>query len=162
MDSRLLHPAQSLRTLLLLVRTLFVCGDERWVLKWSPWAPRTSLALGVFLWRVFSRMYDQIEVRFDKVDQRFDKVDERFYGVDERFDKVDERFDRVEGRIDGVERRVDAVEGRMGTLEGRIGSLEDKVDWLAADHQSLARELSEFRGEMRGRLAAVLPGTTEV
>ena len=107
-----------------------------------------TLALGVFLWRVFSRMYDQIETRFDK--------------VDERFDKVDERFDRVEVRIDRVERRVDAVEGRMGTLEGRLGSLEDKVDGLAVDHQSLARELSEFRGEMRGRLAAVLPGATEV
>ena len=50
----------------------------------------------------------------------------------------------------------------MGTLEGRVGSLEAKVDGLAADHQGLARELSEFGGEMRGRLAAVLPGTTEV
>ena len=113
-----------------------------------------TLALAVFLWRVFSRMYDQIEARFNKVDERFDKVDQRF-------DRVDERFDRVEGRIDRVERRVDAVEGRMGSLDSRIGSLENKVDGLAADHQSLGRELSEFRGEMRGRLAAFLPGTTE-
>ncbi len=36
--------------------------------------------------------------------------------------------------------------------------LEDKVDDLAKDHQSLARELSEFRGEMRGRLGDLPAG----
>ena len=56
-----------------------------------------TLALAVLLWRVFSRMYDQIETRFDRVDERFDRVDDRF-------DRVDERFDGVEGRIERVER----------------------------------------------------------
>ena len=37
--------------------------------------------------------------------------------------------------------------------------LEDKVDGLARDHQSLARELSEFRGEMRGRLGDLRAGS---
>lgn len=57
------------------------------------------VAMGVFLWQVFSR-------RFDAVDAKFDK-------------------------------------------------LEAKVEDLAKDHQSLARELSEFRGEVRGRLDAL-------
>ncbi|MDE0659236.1 MAG: hypothetical protein OXI79_06245 [Gammaproteobacteria bacterium] len=59
------------------------------------------VAMGVFIWQVFSR-------RFDAVDAKFDK-------------------------------------------------LEAKVEDLANDHQSLARELSEFRGEMRGRLDALPP-----
>ncbi|MDE0191326.1 MAG: hypothetical protein OXQ90_08200 [Gammaproteobacteria bacterium] len=59
------------------------------------------VAIGVFLWQVFSR-------RFDAVDAKFDKLDA-------------------------------------------------KVGDLAKDHQSLARELSEFRGEMRGRLDALHP-----
>ena len=42
-------------------------------------------------------------------------------------------------------------------LEVRFDTLEGKVDVLASDHQSLARELSEFRGEMRGRLDALVP-----
>ena len=50
-----------------------------------------------------------------------------------------------------------AIEGRVDTLEGRFGTLELKVDALAKDRQSLARELSEFRGEMRGRLDALVP-----
>ena len=59
----------------------------------------------------------------------------RFEGVDARFDKVDAKFDKVDARFD---------------------KLEAKVEDLAKDHQGLARELSEFRGEMRGRLD-VLP-----
>ena len=44
------------------------------------------------------------------------------------------------------------LEGRFDRLEGRFVRLEDKVDDLARDHQALARELSELRGEIRGRL----------
>ena len=94
------------------------------------------LALGVFLWRVFSK----------------------------RFDAVDVRFDRVEGRLGDIENRVGSLEGRVGSLESRVGSLEGrfdsldrKVDALAADHHGLSRELSEFRGEMRGRMDALFP-----
>ncbi len=52
------------------------------------------------------------------------QFDRRFEVIDQRFEAIDQRFDRV----------------------------EDKIDNLATDHQSLARELSEFRGGMRGRL----------
>ena len=54
----------------------------------------------------------------------------------------------METRLGGVDHRVNSVEGRLGTLD-------KKVDGLADDRQSLARELSEFRGEMNGRLAAM-------
>ena len=84
------------------------------------------VAMGFFLWHVFSK-------RFDAIDSRFEKVDERFEKVDQRFEKVDQRFDKL-----------------AADMEGRLGE-------LAKDHQSLARELSEFRGEVRGRLDALLP-----
>ena len=69
----------------------------------------------------------------------------RFEGVDARFDKVDAKFDKVVADMDARFERVDA----------RFDKLEAKVEDLAKDHQSLARELSEFRGEMRGRLDAL-------
>ena len=94
------------------------------------------VAMGFFLWHVFSKRFDAIDSRFEKVDERFEKVDERFEKVDERFERVDQRFDKL------------AVD-----MEGRLGE-------LAKDHQSLARELSEFRGEVRGRLDALLPRPT--
>ena len=69
----------------------------------------------------------------------------RFEGVDARFDKVDARFDKVVADMDARFERVDT----------RFDKLEAKVEDLAKDHQSLSRELSEFRGEMRGRLDAL-------
>ena len=45
----------------------------------------------------------------------------------------------------------------FASLETRFESLDQKVDGLAADHNSLSRELSEFRGEMRGRLSMLVP-----
>ena len=37
--------------------------------------------------------------------------------------------------------------------------LEEKVDDLAKDHQALAREFSEFRGEVRARLSDLPAGS---
>ena len=42
---------------------------------------------------------------------------------------------------------------RIDRLENNVVRLEGKVDVLASDHQSLAREVSKLRGEIRGRLA---------
>ncbi len=39
------------------------------------------------------------------------------------------------------------LENMFGRLEEKFVRLEDKVDDLARDHQSLARELPELRGE---------------
>ena len=98
------------------------------------------VAMGVFLWQVFNRRFEGVDARFDKVDAKFDKVDAKF-------DKVDARFDKV----------VADMNARFERVDTRFDKLEAKVEDLAKDHQSLARELSEFRGEMRGRLDA-LPG----
>ncbi|MXY17641.1 MAG: hypothetical protein F4Y57_11750 [Acidobacteria bacterium] len=72
----------------------------------------------------------------------------RFEGVDARFDKVDARFDKVVADMDTRFERVDA----------RFDKLEARVEDLAKDHQSLARELSEFRGEMRGAFGRLAEG----
>ena len=97
------------------------------------------VAMGFFLWHVFSKRFDAIDSRFEKVDDRFGKVDERFEKVDERFEKVDERFEKVDQRFDKL-----------------AADMAGQINELAKDHQSLARELSEFRGEVRGRLDALL------
>ena len=44
-------------------------------------------------------------------------------------------------------------------LEDRFDRLEEKVDDLAKDHQALAREFSEFRGEVRARLSDLPAGS---
>ena len=62
------------------------------------------------------------------------------------------RFEGVEARFDKVVADMDAKFERVDT---RFDKLEAKVEDLAKDHQSLARELSEFRGEMRARLDAL-------
>ena len=101
------------------------------------------LALGVFLWRIFG-------ARFDSVDARLDKVEERLGGIESRVGSL-------EGRVGSLEARFDSLEGRLVSLEGRFDSLESRFDGFVADHHSLARELSEFRGEMRGRLDMAFP-----
>ena len=115
------------------------------------------LALGLFLWRVFSRMHADVVVRFDKVDERLDRVETGLEKVERRVGAVEVRIESVEGKIVVLDSRIVALEGRMGSVEGRVGSIENqlgtldhKVDRLSDDHQTLGRELSEFRGEMRG------------
>ena len=44
------------------------------------------------------------------------------------------------------------LDRRIDRLGNNVVRLEGKVDVLATDHQSLARALSEPRGEIRGRL----------
>ena len=52
----------------------------------------------------------------------------RFEDVDKKFDDMDEKF------------------------EDNFRDVRSRLDRLAADHHGLARELSELRGELRGRL----------
>ena len=98
-------------------------------------------AMGLFLWHVFGRRFDAVDDRFDKVDDRFDRFEA----------EVSARFDRSEADVDA---KLDRFATSVG---GRFSALEAKVDDLAKDHQSLAPELSEFRGEMRGRLDVAFP-----
>lgn len=87
------------------------------------------VALGVFLWRVFGARFDSVDARLDKVEVRLGKVEERLGGIEGRVDSLEARFDSLEGRFDG----------------------------FVTDHHGLARELSEFRGEVRGRLDMAFP-----
>ena len=48
-------------------------------------------------------------------------------------------------RFGDVDRKFDEISDNFRDVRGRLDS-------LAADHQGLARELSELRGEIRGRL----------
>ena len=106
------------------------------------------LVVGLFLWRVFVRMFAGVEARFDdRLDQMERRFDDRFTHIDSRFEQIDNRFQQMESRF----------ENRFTSLETRFESLDKKVDGLAADHHSLSRELSEFRGEMRGHLSMLVP-----
>ena len=99
------------------------------------------LAFGTFLWRAIIRLIDQMSElmahRFGTLDR---KIDDRFETLDR---KIDERNRLIEAKVDEVEAKVDKVEA--------------KVDELARDHQSLARQLAEFRGEVRGHLGQPTP-----
>lgn len=101
------------------------------------------LVVGFFLWRVFVKMLAGIEGRLD---ERFAQIDNRFVQIDNRFAQIDNRFAEFDNRFENMNSRFD----------NRFASLEKKVDGLADDHHALARELSEFRGEMRGRLSMLV------
>ena len=89
-------------------------------------------AFGVFIWRVVVKMFEQFSAR---IEQQFIRIDDRFETLDRR---IDEKIQPIESKVDKLDR---------------------KVDELAKDHQSLARQLAEFRGEVRGRLGELtLPG----
>ena len=105
------------------------------------------LALAVFLWRVFGKRLDVIDTRLDKVDENFEKMEAKFDG----------RFDKVDGRLGAIDIRVGKLEAQYEGLQRQFGTLDGKVDDLAKDHQRFANELSEFRGEMHGRLGTVTP-----
>lgn len=98
------------------------------------------LVVGLFLWRVFARMLAGMEARFDDT---FKRIDGQFKQIGSRFVQMEDRFD---SRFVEMENRFDS----------RFDSLEKKVDGLAKDHHGLSRELSEFRGEMRGRLSMLV------
>ena len=91
---------------------------------------------GVFLWRVFVRMLEGMDDRFASLESRFD----------DRLASLESRFDDWFGQIDS----------RFGQIDDRFSTLEKMVDGLANDHHGLSRELSEFRGEMRGRLSMLI------
>ena len=86
------------------------------------------LALGGLTWQMLRSL------RLD-MDRKFGDVDKKFEGIDKKFDGIDKRFVDMDRKIDENFRDV-----------------RNRLDLLAADHHNLARELSELRGELRGRL----------
>ena len=124
--------------------------------------------------------FDGLEGRIGALEGRFDVLEGRIGGLEGRFDVLEGRIGALEGRFDGLEGRIGGLEGRFDVLEGRIGALEgrfdgleisfirlenrfvrleEKVDGLAKDYQTLARELSELRGEIRARLGDLPAGS---
>ena len=85
----------------------------------------TIIAVGVALGGLVWQMLRSL--RMDMV-RRFEDVDKKFDGIDKKFDDMDEKF------------------------EDNFRDVRNRLDRLAADHHGLARELSELRGELRGRL----------
>ena len=85
----------------------------------------TILAVGVALGGLVWQMLRSL--RMDMV-RRFEDVDKKFDDMDERFVDMDRKF------------------------EDNFRDVRNRLDRLAADHHGLARELSELRGELRGRL----------
>ena len=54
-------------------------------------------------------------------------------------------------RQDMVQRFED-VDRKFVDMDGNFRDVRNRLDRLAADHHGLSRELSELRGELRGRL----------
>ena len=111
-------------------------------------------AFGVFMWRVFVKMFEQFGARME---QQFARVDDRFETLDRRIDDRFETLDRkIDDRFETLDRRID---DKIQPIEAKVDRLDRKVDELAKDHQTLARQLAEFQGEVRGRLGELaLPG----
>ena len=49
-------------------------------------------------------------------------------------------------------RRFGEIDKKFAEISENFGDVRQRLDRLASDHHSLARELSELRGELRGRL----------
>ena len=85
----------------------------------------TIAAVGVALGGLVWQMLRSL--RMDMV-RRFEDIDKKFDGIDKRFIDMDRKS------------------------EENFRDVRNRLDRLAADHHGLARELSELRGELRGRL----------
>ena len=83
------------------------------------------------MWQMLRSLRADMMRQFGDVDRRFGDIDRRFEDIDRRFEVIDRRFDEISENFRDV---------------------RDRLDRLATDHLGLARELSELRGEMRGRL----------
>ena len=88
----------------------------------------TIIAVGVALGRLNvalgGLMWQMLRSFRQDVARQFGEVHKKFNGIDKKFEDVAEDFRDVRNRL----------------------------DHLAKDHHNLARELSELRGELRGRL----------
>ena len=95
----------------------------------------TILTVGVaicgLVWQMLRSLRQDMMQRFEDIDKKFDGVDGKFDGINKKFDDIDKKFAGIDRKFDGIDK---------------------KLDRLAADHHGLARELSELRGELRGRL----------
>ena len=97
-----------------------------------------GVALGSLTWRMLRSLRHDMERQFGDVGKKFDDVGRKFNDIGKNFEEVNRKFD-------GVNRKFDEVAENFRDMRSRL-------DRLADDHHGLARELSELRGELRGRL----------
>ena len=97
-------------------------ADDTWTIL------AVGVALGGLVWQMLRSLRMDMVRRFEDVDKKFDGIDKKFDDMDERFVDMDRKF------------------------EDNFRDVRNRLDRLAADHHGLARELSELRGELRGRL----------
>ena len=55
-------------------------------------------------------------------------------------------------RFEDVDRKFSDMNRKFGEIFESFRDVRHRLDRLATDHHGLARELSELRGELRGRL----------
>ena len=103
-----------------------------------------GVALGSLTWRMLRSLRHDMERQFGDVGKKFDDVGKKFDDVGKNFDAVGKNFEEVNRKFDGVNRKFDEVAENFRDMRSRL-------DRLADDHHGLARELSELRGELRGR-----------
>lgn len=70
-------------------------------------------AFGVFMWRVFVKMFEQFGAR---IDQQFVRIDDRFESLDR---KMDDRFETLDRRID---EKIQPIEAKVDSSTGRSTS----------------------------------------
>ena len=110
------------------------------------------IGLGGFMWWMLQSFRNEMDRRFEQVDRRFEQVDKRFEQVDKRFEQVDSRFEQVESRFEQIDKRFEQIDRRFEQVAECIREVRRQIARLADDHNAFARELSELRGEIRGRL----------
>ena len=94
-----------------------------------------GVALGGLVWQMLRSLRMDMVRRFEDVDKKFEGMDKKFEGMDKKFEGMDKRFVDMDKKF-----------------EDNFRDVRSRLDRLAADHHGLSRELSELRGELRGRL----------
>ena len=69
-----------------------------------------------------------------------------------RFEEVDRKFGDMNGKFGDMNGKFGDMNGKFGEISDNFQDVRHRLERLAADHHGLARELSELRGELRGRL----------
>ena len=117
-----------------------------------------GVALGSLVWRMLRSLRYDVERQFGVVGENFGEIgklftdiNQKFDGVNQMFDDINQKFDGVNQKFDDVNRKFDEVYRKFDDVEANFRDMRNRLDRLADDHHGLSRELSELRGELRGR-----------
>ena len=96
-----------------------------------------GVALGSLVWRMLRSLRHDMERQFDDIGKKFDDIGKKFDDIGKKFEEINRKFDEVNRKFDDVTEN--------------FRDMRSRLDRLADDHHGLARELSESRGDLRGR-----------